>query len=77
MLEELLKELESGKTLEVKSLAKKLGTTPALVEVMLEHLERSGRLKTSQGCEGGCSACGLKGACLGGGIPPGTRLWQG
>ena len=77
MLEKLLAEIRSGGTLEVHVLAGKLGTTPALVEAMLEHLERSGLLQAYHGCHGACSGCGLKDACQHSDLPRGMRIWQG
>jgi len=77
ILEKLLAEIQSGGTLEVRALADRLGTTPALVEAMLEHLERSGLLKAYQGCDGACTGCGLKSTCLRPDMPNGMRIWQG
>lgn len=76
MLEKLLADIRSGGTLEVHALAEKLGTTPAMVEAMLEHLERSGLLKAYQSCSGACSGCGLKDACAHSDLPRGMRIWQ-
>lgn len=77
MLEKLLAEIRSGGTLETRTLAKKLGTTPAMVEAMLEHLERSGLLKAYQGCAAACSDCGLKDACQHSDLQHRMRIWQG
>ena len=41
MLEQLLKEIRAGGTLETGKLAARLGTTPQLIEAMLEHLQRA------------------------------------
>lgn len=56
MLQKLLAEIRSGGTFEVSDLAARLGTTPALVQAMLEHLQRAGQLSAIQ--TGGC-ACGM------------------
>ncbi len=77
MLEKLLAEVHSGGTLETRTLAKKLGTTPAMVEAMLEHLERSGMLKVYQGCSGACPGCALKDACQRSDFSRGMRIWHG
>ncbi len=75
MLEKLLAEIRSGGTLEVNSLADRLGTTPALVQAMLEHLQRSGHIRAYQACADACGGCSLKGECHGGaGV---VKLWQG
>jgi DNA-binding IscR family transcriptional regulator len=75
MLEQLVKEIRAGGTLEVNSLAARLKTSPRLVQAMLEHLERSGMLSTYLGCADGCQGCSLKGTCS---APAGgVRLWQG
>lgn len=77
MLEQLLAEIQAGGTLEVRALAARLNTTPALVEMMLEHLARSGKIASYRRCEGACGGCGLKDAC---GHPgdrsADLRLWQ-
>lgn len=77
MLEKLLDEIHSGGTLEIHALADKLGTTPALVKAMIEHLERNGLLKAYQGCSGACAGCGLKDICRRSDLPHGMRIWQG
>lgn len=77
MLEQLLAEIRSGGTLEVSALAIRLNTTPELVTVMLEHLQRSGYLRAYEGCEQACAACSLKSACQLKQTVAGARLWQG
>ncbi len=42
MLEELLKEIRAGGSLETGVLAARLNTTPQLVEAMLDHMQRLG-----------------------------------
>ncbi|GAB4470332.1 MAG: hypothetical protein Kow0088_03120 [Anaerolineales bacterium] len=73
MLEKLLNELECGKTLSVEGLANRLETTPALIEMMLEQLERQGRVETVAYCQAGCEECPLSALCK---LEKGQRLWQ-
>lgn len=63
MLEKLLNEIRLGGTLEVNALAQKLGASPQLVTLMLEHLQRAGYLQPYASCGDGCSGCGLQGDC--------------
>ena len=77
MLEKLLSEIRSGGTLETGSLAAQLGTTPELVEAMLEHLQRAGQLRAYQICSDACGGCSLKNACKGTHRTDGMLLWQG
>ena len=75
MLEKLVHEIRSGGTLETADLATRLGTTPQLIEAMLEHLQRSGLIQGYVSCNDGCLGCSLTDACK----KPnaGTlRLWQ-
>lgn len=76
MLEQLLVEIRSGGTLEVSALAARLDTTPELVTVMLEHLQRAGRLRPYETCGDGCDGCSLKNACAAK-SQAGVRLWEG
>lgn len=72
----LMDEIKKGGTLEVNQLARKLNTTPQLVEVMIEHLQKSGVVKQYESCLDGCSGCQLSSACdhkKGSGV---THLWQ-
>jgi hypothetical protein len=75
MLEQLVKEIRAGGTLEVGELAIRLGTTPQLIEVMLEHLQRSGLIQAYVSCSDGCLGCGLQDACKKR-TPGAIRLWQ-
>jgi len=75
MLEELVKEIRSGGTLETGALAVRLGTTPQLIEAMLGHLQRSGLIQAYVSCSDGCLGCSLQDACKK--PDQGTiRLWQ-
>ena len=44
MLQQLLTEIRTGGTLEVNSLATRIGTSPQMVHAMLEHLRQSGMI---------------------------------
>ncbi len=72
MLEKLLEEIRSGGTFETGVLAARLGTTPALVEAMLDHLQRAGQLRPYEACR----TCNLKQACQSAHQKNGVRLWQ-
>jgi Mn-dependent DtxR family transcriptional regulator len=76
MLQKLLEEIRSGGTFETGVLAARLGTTPALVQAMLEHLQRAGQLRPYETCGEACTACSLKQACQSGRPANGVRLWQ-
>lgn len=75
MLEQLVKEIRAGGTLETRDLATRLGTTPQLIEVMLEHLQRSGLIRAYVSCSDGCLGCSLQDACKEP-APGAIRLWQ-
>lgn len=73
MLEQLAREIQAGGTLEIGALAARLGTTPQLIQAMLEHLQRSGLVRPYANCGEGCRRCGLRDACN---PPPAIRIWQ-
>jgi len=73
MLERLLFVLEGSQSLSVEGLAARLETTPALVQMMLEHLARQGRVEAIGFCEAGCEGCPLGSHC---GAEKRPRLWQ-
>jgi hypothetical protein len=77
MLEQLLTEIRAGGTLEVGALSKKLGTTPQMVEVMLEHLQRSGYIRPYETCGDGCGGCSLKADCHHAERVDLLKMWQG
>lgn len=77
MLEKLLAEIRSGGTLEVGALAKKLGASPQLVGVMLEHLQRAGYIRPYETCGDGCGGCSLKPDCNHAGRIDLLKMWQG
>lgn len=76
MLEKLLTEIRSGGTFETGVLAATLGTTPELVEAMLEHLQRAGYIRPYQTCGDACGGCNLKSACNVAHQTDDVRLWQ-
>ena len=73
MLEQLVKEIRKGGSLETHGLAASLGTTPQLVEAMMEHLQRMGLIQNYSDCASGCQGCGLRDACS---SQSTIRLWQ-
>jgi len=77
MLEKLLSEIRAGGTLETGSLAARLGTTPQLVQAMLDHLQRGGYIQPYRSCGDGCGGCSLKSGCKISNRANGVRLWQG
>ncbi len=75
MLKQLINEIRAGGTLETGTLAAHLGTTPQLIEAMLEHLQRTGLIQAYVSCNDGCLGCNLQDACRK--PSSGTmRLWQ-
>lgn len=75
MLEQLAREIRAGGILETGELAARLGTTPQLIEAMLDHLQRSGLIQAYVSCRNGCQGCNLQDACNK--KSSGTiRLWQ-
>jgi hypothetical protein len=73
MLEKLLAEIRAGGPLETGTLAKKLDTSPKMVEAMLMHLQQTGHIRAYQSCNDGCDGCALKGECD---PASSVRLWQ-
>lgn len=63
MLEKLLSELRSGRTNRVDELALRLNTTPALLQVMLDHLVQLNLVNRYQPCDDSCSACSASHLC--------------
>lgn len=65
MLEQLLNEIKKGDTTSPVTLAKRLNTSPEMVEVMLSTLERMGYLRAiTQEChDGTCVGCPVSGYC--------------
>lgn len=79
MLSRLLELLQEGGTHRIDDLARELGTTSPLVEVMLEDLARRGYLKaiTAQ-CSDMCTQCSRSDMCAAGGSSTetsGGQIW--
>ena len=75
MLEQLVKEIRAGGTLEVNSLAARLKTSPQVIAAMLDHLQRSGLISAYINCGEGCKGCGLSDTCKSQAGPT-VKLWQ-
>lgn len=76
MLEQLFKEIQAGGTLEINALAAKLGTSPQMIQTMLEHLQRSGNIRPYSSCSDGCQGCSLQASCHVEQRTGQVRLWQ-
>jgi len=71
-----MQEIRAGGTLETNSLALRLGVSPQMVQAMLEHLERSGKITSYTACDDGCQGCSLQSACSADRRGAKTHLWQ-
>ncbi len=76
MLEKLIREIREGGTLETAKLAQELGTTPAMIEAMLDHLRQMGFIKAYETCSDGCSGCSLSTMCKKDAHSGQVQLWQ-
>jgi hypothetical protein len=75
LFDNLIHEIQSGKPLETRSLARRLNTTPGMIQAILDHLTRSGRLKTVESCSSrACGGCGFSETCHAEDRPAG-RVW--
>jgi hypothetical protein len=67
MLERVMERLRGGGVTSLRELARELGTTETLVEMMLQDLERMGYVRriAFSGCSGDCAQCAdhASGAC--------------
>lgn len=76
MLEELIREIQSGRTVQPAELASRLHISPVMVQMMLEDLERMGKLAPLQmDCAASCGGCPAATMCL----PKGrdkARIWR-
>jgi hypothetical protein len=63
VLEQLVNEIRAGGTLETRTLAARLGTSPQLIESMLEYLQRNGLIQPYVNCADGCQRCSVRDAC--------------
>jgi hypothetical protein len=76
MFDKLVKEIQSGGSFDINTLAQRLDTTPELVKLMLEQLQKMGHIKAYEACTSSCDHCGLKSSCS---SPAGSKritLWQ-
>ena len=76
MFDKLLKEIQSGGSFDISTLAQHLDTTPELVKLMLEQLQQMGYIKPYEMCASSCGHCGLKASCSGSAGSKGMTLWQ-
>ncbi len=74
MLAQLIQRIDGGGTLDTTSLSVELGVSPALLEAMLEHLQRLGFVRPYVHSNQACSECGLSGNC-GAKADAAIRLW--
>jgi predicted ArsR family transcriptional regulator len=75
MLEKILSEIQNGGSIQPAVLAKRLDTSPQMIEMMLEDLERRGLLvQVNQPCEKPCGGCPLVGECSV--KSPQGRMWM-
>jgi len=72
MLEKLLNLLQDTRTHSLADLAHALDTSTAMVEAMLQHLERMGYVRQVTGCGSSCQGCALKTSCTPSSL---TRIW--
>lgn len=64
MLEQLLTEIKQGSALDTNAMARKLGVSPRQIIMMLEDLERMGRIHRKDACsENGCATCSVASFC--------------
>ncbi len=65
MLERLLDLLSNGEIQSMGQLAREIGVSEALIEQMLEDLERMGYVRAVRlsGCSGDCTHCGTQTSC--------------
>jgi hypothetical protein len=76
MLEKLLVEIQSGGTLQPAALAARLKVSLGLVQMMLEDLERMGRLtRVTSDCASSCGGCSLTDTCGTQG-PAAGKVWM-
>ncbi len=76
MLERLINEMRKGRTVQPAELAARLQVSPAMVEMMLEDLERMGRLeRVKTECAGACGGCSVADLCMPKGDGRG-RIWM-
>lgn len=72
MLEKLLDLLKAQENLTIPMIASRIGTSPAMVEIMLEHLLQRGLLQVHimvNCAQASCGSCGLSRGCHSNTIP--------
>jgi Mn-dependent DtxR family transcriptional regulator len=81
MLEKMMAEIRSGGTFTPATLARRLGTSVEMVQMMLEQLARMGLIVdhasqcATEGSAGACSSCSLGASCHSG-AGQGAKLWR-
>jgi predicted ArsR family transcriptional regulator len=76
MLEQLISEIRAGGTVRASELAARLQVSPVMVQMILENLERMGRLvQVETGCGTACGGCPVKNLCAPKGDGKG-RVWM-
>jgi predicted ArsR family transcriptional regulator len=74
LLDRLLSLLRQGGVRSLAEVAAELGTSPALVEAMLEDLSRRGYLRPVEAqCARECAGCAQSGRCA---VSGAGRVWQ-
>ena len=63
MLADLMTEIRAGGTLETTKLAKKLNTSPEMIDAMMDHLRRIGFIKAYETCGDACTGCSVSQMC--------------
>lgn len=75
MLTQLLDEIRANGTARTDLLARRMGTSEAMVKVMIDDLMRRGLLtEVNAGCGDSCQGCQLANSCLP--KQKGSRIWQ-
>lgn len=76
MIEQLLREIKNGGTLQPATLAARLNVSTGLVDMMLEELEKRGLITQYQAeCSASCNKCGLASSCSSANREKG-RIWM-
>jgi hypothetical protein len=73
----MLAEIRSGGPLEISALAARMSTSPAMVETMLEHLQRLGYVQPyGDDCGDGRRGCSLSQTCNPSACLGKIRIWK-
>lgn len=74
MFDKLIARLKQGNTVTIDQLARELGTSPEVVNGMIDHMTRHGWLRSlSASCDSTCSACVFARDCT---RATTSRVWQ-